>query len=93
MLESVSAMGDGVTHPEELLGDRVEPVLILLCAINAHSVPDSFSWSMHQAKEKSRSGGQEITRGLRDALGAHLHILILLILLYFLCSLWLRFVG
>lgn len=29
MLEPVSAMGDGVTHPEELLGDRVEPVLIL----------------------------------------------------------------
>lgn len=50
----------------------------------------SFLWFMHPAKEKTQKRGQryteEVTRGLGDAIEAHLHILILLILLYFLCS-------
>lgn len=37
--------------------------------------------------------GNKLARDLSDAVDAHLHILVLLILLYFLRSLLLRFVG
>lgn len=47
-----------MSHPEELLGDRVEPVLKLLLSVLILTVTDSFSLFMHQAKEKSRNGGQ-----------------------------------
>lgn len=43
--------------------------------------------------QKRQRWTEEVTRGLGDAIEAHLHTLILLILLYILCSLLLRFVG
>lgn len=86
---------DGVTHPEELLHDWVEPIFnTLLCYQCSLSLSQRVWHSLCiKPRRKLELMAEEITRGLSDAIKAHLHILILLILLYFLCSLWLRFVG
>lgn len=67
---------------------------ILLCYQCSISLSQRVCHSLCiKLRRKLEMMAEKITRGLSDAIKAHLHILILPILLYFLCSLWLRFVG